>query len=59
MAEFDYIETFSPMAKPTIVKLILTLAISFDWTIKQADVNNAFLNGDLQDEVYMTTTLRF
>lgn len=38
----DYIETFSPVAKSLIVKVILSLAVTYGWYIKQVDVNNAF-----------------
>jgi histone deacetylase 1/2 len=47
----DYLETFSPVVKPTTVLLVLTIVVSYGWNIHQLDVHNAFLNDNLQEEV--------
>ncbi|KAG8489820.1 hypothetical protein CXB51_017861 [Gossypium anomalum] len=49
----DFKETFSPVIKPPTIRLILSIAVTKGWSLRQVDVNNAFLNGDLTDEVFM------
>jgi len=49
----DFKETFAPVVRPQTIKIILTLAISNQWAMHQLDVNNAFLQGALNEEVFM------
>jgi len=49
----DYSETFSPVAKMSSVLLFISLAAMNDWPLFQLDIKNAFLHGDLLEEVYM------
>ncbi|KAG7581709.1 Reverse transcriptase RNA-dependent DNA polymerase [Arabidopsis suecica] len=49
----DYTETFSPVAKMATVKLLLKVSASKKWFLNQLDISNAFLNGDLEEVIYM------
>ena len=50
----DFGETFSLLVKATTLRVVLTLALSYGWKLKQIDINIAFLNGILQESIYMT-----
>jgi hypothetical protein len=49
----DYSKTFSPVIKQATVRLVFFIVASCDWKIHQLDIHNAFLNGILDEEVYM------
>ena len=50
---------FSPIVKLTSVCLFISLIASYDLDLHQLDIRNAFLHGDLQEEVYMEQPLEF
>ena len=54
VAGFDCGETFSSVVKPATIRVILSIAVDRGWKVHQINVNNAFLNSDLKEEVYMT-----
>jgi transposase InsO family protein len=49
----DYEETFAPMARYTLIRTIIALAAKMKWKLHQMDVKTAFLNGVIEEEVYI------
>jgi Reverse transcriptase (RNA-dependent DNA polymerase) len=50
----DYHETFAPVAKMNTVRILLSIAVNNGWNLNQMDIKNIFLQGTLEEEVYMT-----
>jgi hypothetical protein len=49
----DFYDTFSTLIKPGSIRLVISLAMSRNWSLRQLDVQNAFLYGILDEAVYM------
>ena len=50
----DYNETFAPVAKMNTVRILFSIAVNNDWNLYQMDVENIFLQGTLEEKMYMT-----
>ena len=50
----DYDETYAPVARYPSIRAILALTAHHDWELHQMDVKSAYLNGDLEEDIYMT-----
>jgi hypothetical protein len=55
----DYEDTFSPVVKAAIIRIVLSIAVSRGWCLRQLDVQNAFLHGVLEEEVFMNKPLGY
>ena len=53
----DYLETFALIEKMNTVRVILSLAVNNGWDLQQFDVKNAFLHGDLEEEMAISRTV--
>ena len=53
MEGVDYEETFALVARYTSIRSIISIAAEMGWKIHQMDVKTAFLNGFIQEEVYI------
>jgi hypothetical protein len=49
----DYEDTFNPVLKAVIIRIVLYIAVSRGWSLSQLDVQNVFLHGVLEEKVYM------
>jgi hypothetical protein len=49
----DYFDTYSPVGRLTTIHVLLSLAASHGLLIYQMDVKTTFLNGELEEEIYM------
>ena len=49
----DYDETFSPVVRFESIRTLMALAVQYNLYLEQMDVTSAFLNGDLNEEIYM------
>ena len=55
----DYEETFSPVVRFASIRLILAIVANMDLELYQMDVKTAFLNGELDEEIYMDQPVSF
>ena len=49
----DYEETFAPVARYTSIRAIMAIIAKLGWKLHQMDVKDAFLNGVVEEELYM------
>ena len=49
----DYFDTYSPVTRITSIRMLISIAALFNLEINQMDVKTAFLNSDLNEEIYM------
>ena len=52
-ASRDYEDTFAPVVHLDSLRLLLSLATTYDWEVHQIDIKLAYLNGNLEEQIYM------
>ena len=52
--DVDYDETFAPTSCASTIRSLVTIATHHGWRVHQLDIKSSFLNGDLQEEVYVS-----
>ena len=52
-ADLDFFDTFSLVTRITSIRLLIAIVAIYDLKIHQMDIKTAFLNGDLEEEIYM------
>lgn len=50
----DYSETFAPVSKLNLVRVVISIVANMGWPLFQLDVKNTILHGELNEEVYMS-----
>jgi hypothetical protein len=55
----DFGDIFSPVEKLTSIRVLMSLAATFNMEIEQMDMKTTFLHGDLEEEIYMKQPHRF
>ena len=53
VAGVDFFDTYSPVARSSTLRILLALAVQYDLDIRQLDVPVAYLNGEMDEEIYM------
>ena len=49
----DFKEVYSPVVKHNSIRVLLAIAAKRNWELKQLDIKTTFLNGDLEETIYM------
>jgi len=55
----DYYEVYAPVARMETIRLIVAIEVKNNWSMYQLDVKSTFLNGELEEEVYVNQPPRF